>query len=420
MANSKFDKRLVAEVERLKRIGRGIIATSATEPIPVIVEHKERLENPKAKSRKDMVKELRDNFCNQQKAIFDKLRSMKIKCEEILLSNSILVKLNTDQLDEIKKIPEVKKIRLHREDIVTCLNRSIDVIEVRDSWNLGYTGQGVKVAILDSGVDTSHPALRVKDNYSTVPYEDHKTPGDHGTHVAGIVASQDQFYKGIAPNAELYNVKVLNSRGGGEPNFVVNGIYYAIFELEVDVINLSLGWNHFPYPQYWRGHEWECDDGDCILCRAADMAVEAGAVVVVAAGNENTKAGKYGADTNLGCPGNARKVITVGSVDENRILVKSSSRGPASYGEVKPDLCAPGVNITSCITNNRWDALSGTSMASPHVAGAAALLIEKFKKESKTYTPKHVKLTLKHWSDSLGYTPNEQGKGLLNAFGTLM
>lgn len=413
---SKFEPRLTAEVVKINRVGRGLVTLSSKDPIPVIITHQER-SIAKPGPRVDMLKDLKTDSQGRLKPVVDSLRGMKVDLEEDELTNSVVTRLTIDQLYKIEGIQEVKNIILNRRDLVTCLDDSTEIIQAKpDVWDLGCTGTGIKVAVLDSGIDANHPALikKVIASESTVSYEGVDIPGDHGTHVAGIIASQDGLFRGVAPDSELINIKVLDSEGGGRPDFVVKGIRKAI-EFGADVINLSLGWNHYPHNIYG-GHGWQCSDGQCVLCRAVDQASALG-VVVVAAGNSNTLSRQVSADTDLGCPGNARSVITVGAVDKAAKLANFSSTGSSSYGWSKPDLCAPGISITSCITvtHGLWGKKNGTSMAAPHVSGIAGLLIQKFQAKGDKYTAKSIKAILKHTASSLGLSPNEQGKGLIDA-----
>lgn len=261
-------------------------------------------------------------------------------------------------------------------------------------------GSGVVVAVLDSGADVLHPWLHIKASFSPQG-QDVNIPGSHGTHVAGIIASQDSVYPGIAPGVTLLNVRVLDARGYGTAGDVSRGIDRALDE-GAHLINLSVGFNHRPT---WSmgGHGYSCPDGNCEMCRSVNNAVtlsEGAVAVIVAAGNEhefceflrrNGNADAF--DTELGCPGQAQYALTVGALTKQTFLTAPfSSRGPTAYGLAKPDISAPGVNITSAAVVPR-DAggkvlggltradlsrkESGTSMAAPIVTGVAALLTQR-------------------------------------------
>lgn len=259
-------------------------------------------------------------------------------------------------------------------------------------------GSGVRVAVLDSGIDSLHPWLRVEDSVSTSS-EDVAIPGRHGTHVAGSIASHDSVYGGVAPGVALLNIKVLDSLGRGQHTSIVAGIDAAL-DRRPHILSMSIGFNHLPT---WSqdGHGWPCPDGLCPLCRAVNNAVTAdGVLAVVAAGNEHRRAQflrdsgfTASFDTEIACPGHANGALSVGAHSKQTFLsAPFSSRGPTAYGLSKPDIAAPGVNITSAIPVRRDAAgqpvpgltrgelsasLSGTSMATPIVAGAAALVIQK-------------------------------------------
>jgi len=195
-------------------------------------------------------------------------------------------------------------------------------------------------------------------------------------------------------------------------------------------LSMSVGWNHLPT---WSngGHGWSCPDGHCTLCTAVDNAAALdNCVVVVAAGNEHERAAALrprtwwspwlnwlfprlagpDIDTELGCPGQAREAITVGALTKRTFVPASfSSHGPTAYGAPKPDLAAPGVNITSTVPvprdangqvisdaprSTRFGRKSGTSMATPIVAGAAALIIQREQAAGRSWSPASIKREL--------------------------
>lgn len=296
-------------------------------------------------------------------------------------------------------------------------------------------GRGVKVAVLDSGIDTQHPFLRVAASVSTCE-QNVEHPGRHGTHCAGIIASRDLVFGGVAPGVDLLNIKVLNTNDSGRHGDITRGIDEAL-KLGAQVISISIGFNHLPY---WsdRGLGWKCTKGDCALCTAVDNAVTLNnVVVVVAAGNEHERAEAlretgYGDefDTELTCPGQARKAITVGAVTKQTFTLASfSSRGPTSFNEFKPILCGPGVNIRSTVPVQResgqaipnpdreslFDRDSGTSMAAPFVAGVVALLIQRQTLAGKSWTPDGIRdELLARGVAALAGSENEVGRGRLS------
>ncbi|MGW2687417.1 S8 family serine peptidase [Streptomyces sp. NPDC001414] len=234
-------------------------------------------------------------------------------------------------------------------------------------WAGGDTGQGVDVAVLDTGVDAGHPDLadRVADRRSFVPDETTDDHFGHGTHVASIIAGTGAASggkeKGVAPGARLDIGKVLDDTGSGQTSWVLAGMEWAAVDQHAKVVNMSLG-------------DGAPSDGTDPLSQAVDtLSAETGALFVVAAGNS-------GAPDTVSAPGAASDALTVGAVDSADTLAGFSSQGPRVDGALKPEITAPGVDILAA--NSQFDGngegayqtMSGTSMATPHVAGAAALL----------------------------------------------
>ncbi len=234
-------------------------------------------------------------------------------------------------------------------------------------WAEGNTGQGVDVAVLDTGIDAGHPDLvdRVASRQSFVPGENTDDHFGHGTHVASIIAgtgaASDGREKGVAPGARLDIAKVLDDTGSGQTSWILAGMEWAAVDQHAKVINMSLG-------------EAQASDGTDPLSQAVDkLSAETGALFVVAAGNA-------GAPGTIGAPGAASTALTVGAVDSGDSVADFSSQGPRVDGALKPEITAPGVGILAA--NSRFDGndagayqtMSGTSMATPHVTGAAALM----------------------------------------------
>lgn len=217
------------------------------------------------------------------------------------------------------------------------------------------TGKGAKVCILDTGINTSHILLKDKivSTKSFIDYETVEDKNGHGSHTAGIIAGHSPTLPYVdicvAPDAELYIGKVLDNNGNGTTDSVCKGIYWAI-ENEVDVINMSLG--------YLGELSTEMKD-------AIDMAIYNNIIVCVAAGNEGPK------PLTINAPGVYVKCITIGALDRRGQVANFSSRGS------QIDLLAPGVDILSCYKGGDTLAfMSGTSMATPFIAGVAALYVE--------------------------------------------
>ena len=307
------------------------------------------------------------------------------------------------------------------------------------SRNTGLDGSGIRVAVLDSGIDLKHPWLQVADSIETCG-ESVEIPGTHGTHVAGSIASRDEIYRGIAPQVTLLNVKVLDHTGNGTASSITRGIDAAL-DMNADILSLSVGFNHLP-SWSWNGHGHVCHAGDCVLCTAVNNAVLLDHVfVVVAAGNERLKAealrnrGRGDSfDSEISCPGSAAGALTVGAITKRTFLAADfSSRGPASSGLAKPDIAAPGVNIRSANVVRRdprgvpvpgltraelGRSESGTSMATPIVSGAAALLLQRRRARGEDDSPAALRAELLgNATQPLGAPATEVGVGRLNLSG---
>ena len=218
------------------------------------------------------------------------------------------------------------------------------------------TGVGSKVAVLDTGIDVDHPDLNIADGYNVIdPSISWDDDNGHGTHVAGIIAALKDTGEntgsvtGVAPDASLYAVKVLDASGSGYVSDVVEGIYWAI-KKGMDVINLSLG----------------TSTDYSTLRTAVDDAYAAGIVVVAAAGNEGNPPGK---GDNILYPARYGSVIAVAATDQADERPKWSSTG------LDLELSAPGVDILSTWNDGSYESKSGTSMAAPHVSGTVALIL---------------------------------------------
>lgn len=252
------------------------------------------------------------------------------------------------------------------EDIVPTLNvRESRVFHILDLnadkqigadkvWAEGITGSGVKVAILDTGIDTDHPEL--KDSYlggydyvnnDPYPEDDH----GHGTHVSGIITSNgnDANSKGVAPGAGIYMYKVCNAAGNCYEDDMMAAME-AVVQVGAKVMSISIGGGSYTTEN--------CDSDP--LAAKVNLAVSQGITAVIAAGND----GK-----GVSSPGCASGAIAIGAVDSSNNVVYFSGRGPAL------DIVAPGYNIYSTLIGG-YGRMSGTSMATPHVSGVVALLLE--------------------------------------------
>lgn len=238
------------------------------------------------------------------------------------------------------------------------------------AWEAGLTGKGVKVAVLDTGVDAGHPDLagRVSETRSFIEGQEVADRNGHGTHVTSTVggsgAGSAGKEQGVAPGAALAVGKVLSDQGTGTESQIIAGMEWAARDVDAKIVSMSLGSS-------------EPSDGTDPMAQAVNaLSAETGALFVIAAGNS-------GAPGSIGSPGAADAALTVGAVDSADQAAYFTSKGPR-YGDqgLKPDVSAPGVDILAARSrlvagSGLYTSMSGTSMATPHVAGVAALLAER-------------------------------------------
>jgi len=326
------------------------------------------------------------------------------------LRNRIVVELPERTAGRLAELPGFKAFKKDRL-VHVLLEDSAYQVKADYAWDNAITGQGVKVCVVDTGVDYTHPDLlnKVVAQYNAITgEEDAMDDQGHGTHVAGIIASQGMQYRGAAYDASIMAAKVLDSSGSGYASDVILGIEWCVTE-GADVINLSLGEGAF---------SGTCDFDE--MAKAVNAAVDAGVVVTCASGNDGTA-------NSMVSPACASKAIAVGAVD------KLDNIASYSDGGAELDLVAPGGDqlggenfpeITSTystevannplycmywisdecwddwftVAGNRYIRAVGTSMAAPHVAAAAALLLE----ENPHLSPAELKNLLEQNADDLG------------------
>jgi len=306
-------------------------------------------------------------------------------------------------------------------DATPKLNVSKNIIYDNKNYDYEFTGKDIKVAVLDTGVDDAHPDISIiyKDNYTS---DDDKDTDGHGTHVIGIIAGRgvkDERFKGIAPSAKIISLKVLPSTS----SVVAKAMFDAVDKFGADIINMSLGVN-FCHPNN-------------PMFRAATKIFNSGALVIASAGN-------WALDGNppwnsVSTPACNPDVIAVGSISKNGNIAYYSCRGPGYNGVVKPDIVAPGgefsnipnpydgiISTRSSFFTERRDlwvneyyvSFQGTSMAAPHVSGAAAVIKEAMREYGyeihKNTIAKQIRDVLLGSAKDLMLDPNIQGAGLLN------
>jgi subtilisin family serine protease len=238
----------------------------------------------------------------------------------------------------------------------TTLAESIPQIGAEEAWDSELTGAGVTVGVIDSGIDTKHEDL-VERVVGVKNFTDGPDGDDvgHGTHVASTIAGSgavsEEKYVGVAPDADLLDAKVC-IEGQCPESLILAGMDWVV-EQGADVVNVSLGTE-------------EASDGNSLLEQAIDNhTADSDVLFVVSAGNFS----------EVGSPGAAESALTVGAVDKSDQLAEFSGQGPRRGDYmVKPEIVAPGVSIMAAMPGNEYGLMSGTSMSSPHVAGAAAII----------------------------------------------
>ena len=344
--------------------------------------------------------------------------------------DAYVLEVDESKLEMIKGLEGLIDVELDAH-ITAQMNRVNDIIESRWAHENGIYGEGIGVAIVDTGIclhkdftEGGNRVIAFKDfvNGKTEPYDDN----GHGTHVAGIIGgngySSKGKYMGVAPKCNLIAIKVLDHRGDGNTSDVLAGLQWIIDnkkKYNIRVVNISVGTT-----------AKESLDENSLLVQGVNAVWDSGIVVVVAAGNNGPE------PMSISTPGISRKVITVGSSDDNVSVEvfgsktkNYSGRGPTPYCIKKPDIVAPGSNIISCNINRfisrgrlssqrtksgsfpmMYTIKSGTSMATPVVSGAIALLLSAY----PWLTNREVKLRLRNSAVDLGEKWEKQGWGLLN------
>jgi subtilisin family serine protease len=371
----------------------------------------------------------------------------------LTLVNSVGARVTADVARGLARLPGVDRVvASSTSDDVLCstadITWNVGRVEAPLVWGApyGYTGDGVVVAVLDTGCDFEHPDLADHPwvNPGEIPdngldddgngyvddvngwdfyYDDGSVLGPedgHGSHVAGIVAGDGTAgsQTGVAPDARIMAVKVFSDSGRGNEYLVWDGMDYAV-EMGADAMNMSFGWrqDQTQNQPLWRD-----------ACRTA---LELGTVVVAAAGNEGDKTDQYPPPDNVRTPGDVPEIITVGATESADGVTFFSSIGPVEWdfdppyddwpyppGYIKPDLCAPGGTVEpgegiKSVDGRRggYINMEGTSMATPHVAGAVALLLQ----ADPDLTPEEVKDYLELSALDLG----EPGKDDYAGYGRL-
>jgi subtilisin family serine protease len=307
---------------------------------------------------------------------------------------------------EVTGNPSIDKVWLDQRTSAS-LDESRDQIGVPSAWRSGVDGTGTTVAVLDTGYDAGHPDLQgqVAQARSFVPNETAQDGHGHGTHVASTIAgtgaASDRRYAGVAPGADLLVGKVLGNAGWGQNSWIIAGMEWAA--ANADVVNMSLG--SFP------------TNGKDPMSQAVDrITAETGTLFVISAGNTGS-----GART-VTAPATADSALAVAAVDPDDRIADFSSRGPRfGDGALKPEIAAPGSPVVAAWAAGtrtlgvpvgpQYQAIAGTSMASPHVAGVAAMLLQLH----PGWDAGQLKNALMSTSHDAGLDPYQQGAGRVDA-----
>lgn len=323
--------------------------------------------------------------------------------------------ISYSSLFELAQDPYVNYIWLDRRFRI-CLDESIEIVKNSTEWTgvesafqRKINGTGVSIAILDTGIDSNHPDFYFPNGTSKVIASVSFVGGSttdrygHGTHCASIAAGTGEAssgqYIGVAPGANLMNVKVLNDQGDGFESWIISGIQWAV-DNGADILSMSFGVDAI-------------SDGTDPMSMTIDWVTEQGLICAVAAGNQGSQ--MY----TITVPGVAHKPITVGATSKQDTIADFSSRGPTVDYRIKPDLLAPGIDIIAARAGGSnfgnqiseyYTKASGTSMATPHVAGVAALMLDAY----PYWSPKIVKSALTNYAKNLKFDVYEQGSGRLD------
>lgn len=318
------------------------------------------------------------------------------------LTNGFAGKISRNGLEKLENNPLVSGVYLD-EPLHVALNSSVDVINARNAWAVqqngtNLSGQGVRICVIDTGVDYTHPALggclgagcKVIAGYDFVNSDsDPIDDNGHGTHVAGIIISSNGTYRGVAPGAELISLKACDSSGSCPQANIISAIDWCIanssvYNISIISMSLTLG----PGPTGY-DNATECDEG--LLGPTVNSARAYGLSMFIASGND-------GKSTGIGYPACCSNATAVGATYKNDSMWSSTNSGSLL------DLLAPGVSIFSTVPTSgctycdasRWMLMSGTSMATPHAAGAAALLVQYKRMENgTTLSPNEIEIILK-------------------------
>jgi len=349
-----------------------------------------------------------ENLYLEQKNVKHEKPIFTIEAKYNKVINGLAIRTNTFVFIELRKLNFVKNI-VKDFQLKIDLNDAIHIINADSVWlTYGLEGDSIKIGIIDTGIDYYHPDLGGGFGSEFKVYggkdfvNDDLDPMDdngHGTHIAGII-SADGAIKGVAPHSNLLAIKAFDDTGWGRWWHILSALDYALDPDDdpltndrVDIINMSWGSQENPY--------------DETISNAVENLENTGVIFVASAGNGGPN---Y---RTLNSPAVVPHVIAVGNITKADSINNGSSRGPAiSNLSIKPDLVAPGTDIISTNLNGGYVSMSGSSMATPMVSGAAALLLQKHPE----WSPELIKSKLKNSAANIGYNQFTQGAGKVDVF----
>jgi len=335
---------------------------------------------------------------------------------ETLLELARRPEVEVIRLDRRRRLPEVKWRTEGRHQTSSEVEWNLQRIRADVAWNaLGIEGTGVVVANVDTGVDWEHPALhtryrgydpkgldRHEGNWFCATHEGYLYPGDgygHGTHTMGLmVGKEGESSIGVAPGAQWIAVKAFDNRGVTYESWLHAGLQWLLapegdVALAPDVVNNSWG---------------SAEGGDLAFQPDVQALRAAGILPIFSAGNDGPDAG------TISSPASFPQSVAVGATDPDDRIASFSSRGPSPWGETKPELVAPGVDVRSSMPGGAYASADGTSMAAPHVAGVAALLLQADPSLTVTETEEILLNSARQLGDPV--PNNDYGWGMVDAY----
>jgi len=427
----------------------------------------------KWEKREYVITYLQNLASTTQREILDYLSSYEAsgkvtRLQSVSIVNMVHAKATPEVISGLENIPGIALVRHDPEQYMLFYNRpeketsyqtdetdeiawGVLDINADDVWQMGYTGVGIIVSVIDTGCNYNHVDLADHmwnggpqyPNHGWDFYNNDNDPMDdgggisagHGTHTSGTVASDGTAGSqcGVAPDAQIMAVKVLSGGGYGSEGPVISGIDFAVAQ-GADIFSMSLGWQSTGMKYDFR--------------TACNNALAAGVIGAIAAGNEGSYTGWYPIPGNVRTPGDVPPpwlnpdqtltggvscVVTVGATNIGQTLASFSSRGPVTWedvgpwydyayaggsqmGLIDPDVSAPGVNVKSLDYQNIYgylDGWDGTSMATPHVAGTFALMLDKDPTLSPAQLDMYMETTAADWGAP--GKDNDYGAGRINA-----